>query len=105
MKHLFSLSLFAAVTLAASLTAVQAGAAEAPAKYQSSCFACHFSGAAGAPKTGDADAWAPRLEKGMPALIESVKKGVNAMPPTGLCADCTDAEYQALIEFMSTPAQ
>ena len=79
-------------------------AAEPPPSYQSSCFACHFSGAAGAPKTGDAEAWAPRLEKGMEALIAAVRNGMGAMPPTGLCASCTDEEYQALIEFMATPA-
>jgi cytochrome c5 len=93
--------LIVAVTLAFSGAAM---AAEPPASYQSSCFACHFSGAAGAPKTGDAAAWEPRLEKGMETLIASVRNGLGAMPPTGLCATCTDEQYQALIEFMATPA-
>lgn len=74
------------------------------ATYQKSCFACHATGAAGAPKAHDVAAWKPHLEKGMPALLESVHKGINAMPPTGLCGDCTDAEYTALIEFMAAPA-
>lgn len=95
-------TLFVAVlmTIAAS-----AGAADAPAKYQSSCFACHSSGAAGAPKTGDVEAWKPRLEKGMDVLVKSVRDGLNGMPPTGLCSDCSDEEYQALIEYMAAPAQ
>ena len=76
-------------------------AADAPAKYQSACFACHGTGAAGAPKTGDAEAWAPHVEQGLETLLASVKGGKGAMPPGGLCADCTDAEYQELIEFMS----
>ena len=46
----------------------------------------------------------PRMEKGMPALVESVKKGMNAMPPTGMCSTCTDEDYAALIEFMAAPA-
>lgn len=85
--------------------AASAAIAQAPDKYQASCFACHSTGAAGAPKTGDAAAWEPRLAKGMDALVESVKKGMGAMPPTGLCADCTDEQYRALIEYMAAPAK
>jgi cytochrome c5 len=55
--------------------------------------------------TGDAAAWAPRLAKGMEALLVSVNNGLNAMPPKGMCFDCTDADYTALIEYMSTPAK
>ncbi|MDG1065308.1 MAG: c-type cytochrome [Luminiphilus sp.] len=71
-------------------------------KYGRSCAMCHVSGAAGAPKTGDARAWEPRLAKGMDALLESVKKGLNAMPPTGLCSDCSDEEYRELISYMAS---
>ena len=38
----------------------------------------------------------------MDALLASVKNGLGAMPPTGLCADCTDKEYKELITYMST---
>lgn len=93
--------LFAAILLSSAIGAV---ADPAPAQYQTSCFACHSTGAAGAPKAHDEAAWQPRIAKGMPALLESVKKGLNAMPPTGLCATCTDVEYTALIEFMASPA-
>ena len=86
-------------------SAAGAFAAEPPAKYASSCFACHMAGAAGAPKTGDVDAWKPRMDKGMETLIASVRNGLGAMPPTGLCADCTDEELTALITFMASPAQ
>ena len=71
-------------------------------KYNAACAACHVAGVAGAPKTGDAEAWAPRLEKGMDALVASVKNGLNAMPPGGLCMDCSDEEYMELITYMST---
>ena len=57
------------------------------------------------PKTGDAEAWAPRMAKGMDALVASVNKGLNAMPPKGMCFDCTDADYAALIQYMSEPAK
>lgn len=80
-------------------------AAEAPAKYNQSCIACHVSGAAGAPKTHDVAAWKPRMEKGMDTLVKHAREGFNAMPPTAMCADCTDEEYKALIEFMASPAK
>lgn len=71
-------------------------------KYGRSCAMCHASGAAGAPKTGDAKAWEPRIAKGMDVLMESVKKGLNAMPPTGLCSDCSDEDYRELISYMAS---
>jgi cytochrome c5 len=92
--------LFAAVLMCSALGAW----AQAPAKYQASCFACHSTGAAAAPKTHDVAAWEPRMAKGMDVMVASVKAGMNAMPPTGLCADCTDEEYAELIKFMAEPA-
>jgi cytochrome c5 len=74
-------------------------------KYNKSCVVCHDQGVAGAPKTGDAAAWEPRIAKGMDALMASVKNGLNAMPPMGMCFDCSDDEYMALIKYMSTPAE
>ena len=70
-------------------------------KYNRSCISCHAAGAANAPRTGDAKAWAPRMAKGMDALVANVNKGFNAMPPKGMCMDCSDADYQALIEYMA----
>jgi cytochrome c5 len=74
-------------------------------KYNKSCAVCHAAGVAGAPKTGDAAAWEPRMAKGMDALVASIKNGLNAMPPKGMCFDCSDAEYRELITYMSTPAE
>src|SRR5210317_2053336 len=94
--------LFAIVSMVAA-----SGAMAAPdmAKYDKSCKVCHASGAAGAPKTGDAAAWEPRMTKGMDVLVQSVNNGLNAMPPKGMCFDCTDDDYKALIEYMAKPAQ
>jgi cytochrome c5 len=47
--------------------------------YAAQCTACHASGAAGAPKFGDAAAWAPRIKTGYDALLTSVLKGKGAM--------------------------
>ena len=76
---------------------------EIVAIYQRSCISCHLSGAAGAPKSHDAAAWAPKLAKGMDTMIANINNGLNAMPPKGLCFDCTDEQYQSLIEFMAGP--
>ena len=87
------------------LSAATAFAQPDMAKYDKSCKVCHDAGVAGAPKTGDAEAWAPRMAKGMDALLASVNAGLNAMPPKGMCFDCTDADYTALIQYMSAPAK
>ena len=92
---------------AAALMLVAAGAMAEPDmdKYNKSCAVCHATGAANAPKTGDAAAWEPRLAKGMDVLVASVGNGMNAMPPKGMCFDCSDDDYKALIEYMAKPAQ
>lgn len=51
--------------------------------YQGQCAACHATGAAGAPKYGDAAAWAPRLATGFEALMNAVLKGKGAMAAQG----------------------
>lgn len=70
-------------------------------KYNKSCGACHNTGAAGAPKKGDKAAWAARIKQGDAVLLGHVKNGFKAMPPKGLCMDCSDADFKALIKFMS----
>ncbi|OPF65038.1 MULTISPECIES: cytochrome c5 family protein [unclassified Hydrogenophaga] len=53
------------------------------AVYTAQCSACHATGAAGAPKFGDAAAWAPRIATGYEALLNSALKGKNAMGAQG----------------------
>ena len=68
--------------------------------YQASCFACHGTGAAGAPKVGDAAAWGPRAAKGIDGLMNSALNGLNAMPPRGTCGNCSDDDLKAAVEYM-----
>ena len=68
--------------------------------YNGACAACHATGAAGAPKTGDSGAWAARVEKGMETLVKHVINGYNAMPARGLCADCSDQEIADSVAYM-----
>ena len=51
--------------------------------FKAQCTACHTSGAAGAPKIGDAAAWAPRIKTGYEALLNSAIKGKGAMGAQG----------------------
>jgi len=92
--------------------AAAGGAAAAPAGprtgeqvYQSHCMACHGTGAAGAPKMGDAAAWGPRIAKGIDALLASATNGKNAMPPKGLCMDCSEDELKGAIEYMTSKSK
>jgi cytochrome c5 len=47
--------------------------------YLAQCTACHAAGVAGAPKTGDSAAWAPRIQTGYETLLNSAVKGKGAM--------------------------
>lgn len=93
--------------LAMLLAVVPAGAVVADeavvARYNKSCTFCHAAGVSNAPKTFDVEAWKPRLAKGMDKMVASVKGGLGAMPPRGMCNDCSDADYKALIVYMSAP--
>ena len=72
--------------------------------YWRSCHSCHGSGVSGAPRTGDTAAWAPRLAKGTDTLVTNAMNGFRAMPPRGLCFDCSREEFAALIQMMSRPS-
>lgn len=85
-----------------------AGAAKDPETvYNSFCMACHATGANNAPKLGDIAAWAPRIEKGIDVLYQSALAGFNngAMPPKGLCMDCTEDEIKATVDHIVSQSQ
>ena len=69
--------------------------------YNGACTACHGAGILGAPKNGDKATWDERLAKGIDESLALAIKGINAMPPKGNCADCSDDELMAAIKFMS----
>ncbi|MCF6287836.1 MAG: c-type cytochrome, partial [Proteobacteria bacterium] len=68
--------------------------------YQSACFSCHGTGAAGSPKLDEPAAWVDRLPQGLDALTASAIKGIGIMPPKGGRADLSDATIRELVEFM-----
>jgi len=101
----------AAPVAAAAVPAAAPGAAAAPAPaaaaggkgksvYDSACTVCHAAGVAGAPKTGDKAAWAPRLKTGMDALYATAIKGKGAMPPKGGNLSLSDADVKAAVDYL-----
>ena len=85
-----------------SIAMMSPAVADTATIYNDSCAACHNSGALNAIKKGDSAKWQQlKQQKGMPALINSVKNGMIQMPAGGLCNSCSDEDYRQLIEYMS----
>ena len=105
----------AAATTPAAAPAADATSAVTPAVaaagdkgkqvFDAVCFACHTPGAAGAPKFGDAAAWAPRIAKGMDTLYEHSINGfmgeAGLMPPKGGRPDFADADIKAAVDYVT----
>ncbi|WP_286240936.1 c-type cytochrome [Neptuniibacter halophilus] len=89
---------------AAAAPVAAGGTRSAEEVYTAKCAGCHATGAAGAPKYGTSD-WADRGSKGMETLLANAINGINAMPPRGLCADCSDEELQGAIQHMIDSVQ
>ena len=84
--------------------AAAAGARSGADVYAASCAACHASGVLDAPKFGTSD-WADRANKGLETLVSNAINGINAMPPRGTCASCSDDEIKAAVEHMVDSAK
>ncbi|MDP2133158.1 MAG: c-type cytochrome [Sulfuritalea sp.] len=89
----------ARVELAAAAP-VAAGDRSGEQIYKAICGACHDAGVAGAPKTGDKAAWAPRIALGLDGLLKSAIAGKNAMPPRG-GSDANDVELARSIVYVA----
>jgi cytochrome c5 len=64
------------------------------------CTACHTAGTLGAPKFGDAAAWAPRIKSGFDSLWHSALAGKGSMPPQG-GGDFSDFEIARAVVYMA----
>lgn len=71
--------------------------------FKGQCAACHATGAAGAPKLGDAAAWGPRIKTGFEALVHSALAGKGAMAPQG-GGDFNDTEIARGVAYMANAA-
>lgn len=72
--------------------------------YQSVCMACHDSGVAHAPKTGDTAAWKPLIEEGQHVLSAHAFVGVRAMPAQGGDAKLSLEEFSRAVAWMARQA-
>jgi cytochrome c5 len=83
--------------------------ADGKATFDSVCFACHATGAAGAPKAGDKAAWAPRIAQGLDVLKQHANNGFQGnsgfMPAKGGRTDLSDADVGAAVEYMVSLAK
>lgn len=71
------------------------------AVYKAVCAACHATGAAGAPKVGDAGAWSARIAQGYGTLVSHAVSGLRAMPAKGGNPDLDDVEVARAVVFMA----
>lgn len=94
-----------AVFFAAATAAAAGYAADGKAVYSQTCAACHASGVANAPKTGDKAAWEPRIKTGKDALITSALKGKGAMPAKGGNASLSDDDVKAAVDYLIAQAK
>ena len=71
--------------------------------FQAVCSACHASGAAGAPKFGNAADWAPRISQGFDTLWHTALTGKGAMPARGGTSpdDYSDYEIGLAVAYMA----
>lgn len=72
--------------------------------YTAACAACHASGAAGAPKFGDAGAWGARIKQGYDTLVSHAVKGIRSMPAKGGNPDLDDIEVARAVAHMANAA-
>jgi c(7)-type cytochrome triheme protein len=88
------------LTLGAIAAANAADLPNGKSIFDTTCTACHSTGAAGAPKIGDTAAWAPRIKSGPAALYASAIKGKGIMPQRGGNNALSDAEVQAAVNYI-----
>jgi cytochrome c5 len=76
--------------------------------FKAVCTTCHGAGIAGAPKFGDASAWAPRIQEGVATLWEHALKGYQGkngvMPAKGGDTSLDDLEVQRAVVYMANAA-
>ena len=67
---------------------------------QAVCSTCHGTGARGAPKIGDKNAWSKLASQGLTGLTQIALKGIRQMPPHGGNMALTDVEIERAITYM-----
>ncbi|OZI62611.1 c-type cytochrome [Bordetella genomosp. 11] len=73
--------------------------------YKTTCFACHGTGVAGAPKFGSKADWDKYIQTGLDTMVKTAITGKGAMPPKGGAANASDADIRAAVEYMVQAAK
>ncbi|MCE8017343.1 cytochrome c5 family protein [Halomonas sp. MCCC 1A17488] len=73
--------------------------------YNQACMACHMTGAAGAPRRGEAGEWEGRIDQDIETLYDHAINGVGAMPPKGGNMGLSDDEVRAAVDFLVEPVK
>ncbi|RZU46936.1 cbb3-type cytochrome c oxidase subunit III [Fluviicoccus keumensis] len=100
-------SLLALTALGVMMASGFAAAADrnGEAVFKAVCTTCHTAGLMNAPKFGDKAAWAPRIAQGKPTLYSHALAGIRMMPAKGTCANCTEGEIKAAVDYMVSKAK
>ena len=72
--------------------------------YKQVCLACHASGVAGAPKSGEPGGWAALADEGQAAVTAHGWVGIRGMPPKGGRADLSLEEFARATAWMARSA-
>ena len=77
-----------------------AAARSGKAVVETVCAACHATGANGAPRIGDAQAWKPLAAQGLSRLTQEALQGIRQMPPHGGNPGLSDLEIRRAVTYM-----
>ena len=87
----------------------EATATSGEAIFEANCASCHTGGiggfCSGAPKAGDQSDWKALLPKGVDGLTATTISGVGSMAARGGCADCSDEDIRAAVEYIVEMSQ
>jgi len=102
-------SALAIVPAAGAVVAELAVPTDGPGVYEQVCGACHLNGIAGAPKSDDRAAWAPRIAQGKDTLYKHAIEGYTGkqgvMPAKGGRSDLSDDLVKAAVDYMVSKTQ
>jgi cytochrome c5 len=98
---IFAMTLAFALLITASLDARAQGKERSGKEVVDSvCSKCHATGAQGAPKIGDKQAWSKRASQSLSSLTDHALKGIRQMPAHGGSPDLTDFEIKRAVTYM-----
>lgn len=88
------------VEVVAEAAPADTGSAGGEKIVKNTCALCHRTGMMSSPKLGDAEGWAPRIEKGIDTLYSNAINGLNMMPARGGNPSLSDDDVKAAVDHM-----